>query len=714
MTDNIGMVSVIIPVYKVEQYLSRCVDSVLSQTYKNCEIILVDDGSPDNCPQICDEYAKKDSEIKVIHKENGGLTSARVAGFCQARGEYVLFVDSDDYIEKNMVEKLVDAARKTNSDMAICGYYTQFDGYNSENLLPYNKDTLQTTEEITNEYILPLIGYAKGDINLPGFLPIRLLKKSLIKEEFFVSENRFFAEDIVFDLLYSDNIKKLAIVNSPLYHYCINGQSLSNKYRKNKWQMLKNLYDFKLEFLKTRNITDDKGRLDSFLRGCVFSAVDNAVLSGDYSSFLEEIKFLSQDAKHVIDCADKNPTHGTVALTMLLLKLRLYFVIYYLRKSRLKRRGCFMKKIGHLTFHGSHNYGSVLQSFALTKQLQLMGNEVETINLRPASQKNAYKIFKPSDKGVRKLFKILIYGKLKKRFNNYERFINNVLPVTKKEYSCTKELEAEKFDYDAYVCGGDQIWNPACQDFETAYYLQFLSSDNAAKKISYSPSFGKTEFDNETQNKIKEWLKMFDCISVRETRGAEFLQRLTDKKVNTVCDPVVLLDRKHWEALAVKPKLKKPYILVYFLNNNHGSRDLTEYLRKTLGYEVVIFNEYIRDFVRPYHKAYSASPEEFVGLFMNASFVYTNSFHGTAFATIFEKPFLTAIAQDQENAKNNNDSRKIDYLKYIGLEDRLYTTGLPQKDFLLNIDFEESNKRLSVFRKNSLDYLKKALEQQSE
>lgn len=373
-----------------------------------------------------------------------------------------------------------------------------------------------------------------------------------------------------------------------------------------------------------------------------------------------------------------------------------------------------MKKIGHLTFHGSHNYGSVLQAFALTKQLQLMGHKVETINLRPKSQKEAYEIFSASDSSVRRMFKTLIYGKLKKRFDQYERFINQVLPVTEKEYASTKELKDEKFDYDAYICGGDQIWNPACQDFEEAYYLQFLGKEDRAKKISYSPSLGKTEFDDATQCKIQKWLKSFDCISVRETRGAELLRKLTDKEVCTVCDPVVLLDRAHWDELAVAPKLKKPYILVYFLNNNHGSRDLTEYLRQTLGYEVVVLNEYIRDYVRPYHKAYAASPEEFVGLFRNAAFVYTNSFHGTAFATVFQKPFLTAIAQDQKNAKNNNDSRKIDYLKRIGLADRLYTSGTPEKQFLLNVDYEKPNEKLNDFRKESLNYLRKALDGQSE
>lgn len=366
-------------------------------------------------------------------------------------------------------------------------------------------------------------------------------------------------------------------------------------------------------------------------------------------------------------------------------------------------------KIGQLTFHASHNYGSVLQAYAMAKILQNLGHESEFINLRPQSQRDAYRIIKPTDKGIRLLFKYLIYPALKKRWNHYERFITHVLPITKQEYASTEEMCHSTFDYDAYVVGGDQIWNPACQDFESAYYLQFLPEGNNAKKISYSPSLGKTEFDAETQKKMAEWVKCFDAISVREKRGAELIQSLTDKKVNLVCDPVVLLDKEEWEKLAVQPKYKKPYILVYFLENNHGSRSLIEYLRKTTGYEVVIFNEYIRDFIKPYQKAYSASPEEFVGLFMNASLIYTNSFHGTAFATIFERPFITAIAADQINAKNNNDSRKIDYLQKIGLEDRLYTTGQPSKEYLMNVDFNDSRHLIEAFRESSREYIVNAL-----
>ena len=117
---NMPLVSIIIPVYKVESYLRRCLDSIVSQTYTNLEIILVDDGSPDNCPQICDEYAAKDKRIIVIHKENGGLSDARNAGLDICRGEFISFVDSDDWVDEKYIEILFNLAIKQNADIAIC------------------------------------------------------------------------------------------------------------------------------------------------------------------------------------------------------------------------------------------------------------------------------------------------------------------------------------------------------------------------------------------------------------------------------------------------------------------------------------------------------------------------------------------------------------------------------------------------------------------
>ncbi len=114
------LISIIVPIYKVEQYLDECIETLVNQTYNNLEIILVDDGSPDNCPRMCDDWAKKDNRIKVIHKKNGGLSAARNTGLDIAKGEYIGFVDSDDFVDKRMYEILIDKLIKSNKKIAYC------------------------------------------------------------------------------------------------------------------------------------------------------------------------------------------------------------------------------------------------------------------------------------------------------------------------------------------------------------------------------------------------------------------------------------------------------------------------------------------------------------------------------------------------------------------------------------------------------------------
>ena len=120
MEGNQSLISVIVPVYKVEQYLDKCVESIVNQTYRNLEIILVDDGSPDNCPAMCDGWAKRDYRIKVIHKANGGLSDARNAGIAVASGEFIGFVDSDDWVAPFFYERLISILIDNDCDISAC------------------------------------------------------------------------------------------------------------------------------------------------------------------------------------------------------------------------------------------------------------------------------------------------------------------------------------------------------------------------------------------------------------------------------------------------------------------------------------------------------------------------------------------------------------------------------------------------------------------
>lgn len=250
------LVSIIVPVYKTEQYIKECVDSILNQTLKDIEIILVDDGSPDNCPNICDDYAKQDNRIVVIHKLNGGLSSARNEALKVAKGDYIGFVDSDDFIEATMYEELYNSAVKNKSDISICAHSLINNG-KKDILLPYKKG-IYVEHEITDNFLIPLLGEdPSSDIYyLEGFVWRQLFKKELIINRTFKSEREYFAEDVVFDLEIYQECSTISVVNKPLYCYRYNEASLSNKYRKNIWNMLTNLLDFKSIVIDDLSIKD--------------------------------------------------------------------------------------------------------------------------------------------------------------------------------------------------------------------------------------------------------------------------------------------------------------------------------------------------------------------------------------------------------------------------------------------------------------------------
>ena len=150
---NNPLISIIVPIYNVEVYIRNCVDSILGQSYENIEIILVDDGSPDNCGDICDEYGSKDKRIKVIHKKNGGLSSARNAGIDIATGDYLGFIDSDDWIESDMYESLYTALTSHKADISVCGRYI-VEGSRITTISDSEKAEVFTRSEALSELVL--------------------------------------------------------------------------------------------------------------------------------------------------------------------------------------------------------------------------------------------------------------------------------------------------------------------------------------------------------------------------------------------------------------------------------------------------------------------------------------------------------------------------------------------------------------------------------
>lgn len=190
------LISVIVPIYNVEKYLARCVDSIVNQIYKNLEIILVDDGSPDRCPQMCDDYAEKDSRIKVVHKKNGGLSDARNAGVAVATGEYISFIDSDDYVSDDFFECLLDVMNKENSDIAECsvvklyedGHLEQYtdsfeiNSYNTQNallmLISESHFKTQVWNKLYKSDLVLGVPFLKGKCNEDDFWTYQVFAKA--------------------------------------------------------------------------------------------------------------------------------------------------------------------------------------------------------------------------------------------------------------------------------------------------------------------------------------------------------------------------------------------------------------------------------------------------------------------------------------------------------------------------------------------------------
>lgn len=256
-------ISVIVPVYKTEGLLDRCVESIVGQTYKNLEIILVDDGSPDNCPAMCDEWAEKDSRIRVIHKENGGVSSARNAALDIATGDYIGFVDSDDWIEPEMYSSLIQKISESGKNIALCSYYAvEISGERYECRCVVDKEVLDK-----DDYFRFIVLGADG-----GYIWNRLYDADILKEVRF-DEDIWYSEDLLFNFKTAQKSNGAAILDKIEYNY------VQKRIKEQAWVMNDHSFDSMTAFeimLSYKDIPEDV--YDCCLRG--YAAAAFTLLSG--------------------------------------------------------------------------------------------------------------------------------------------------------------------------------------------------------------------------------------------------------------------------------------------------------------------------------------------------------------------------------------------------------------------------------------------------
>lgn len=222
------MISIVVPVYKSEKTLGGCLDSLLAQNFRDIEVICVIDGSPDRCGEICDSYAAKDGRVKVIKRENGGVSSARNRGIDEASGEYILFVDSDDTVEPDYCEKMWKAYEETGAELVICGFHHWYVG--RDVVKKPSNPGVYDTKNYGSEFLKL---YQEGFLNMPWN---KLFQKKLTGR---FDTTLSLGEDLLFNMDYLENCKKVAVIPEALINYIQEekGNTLSSKKRDNKLEI---------------------------------------------------------------------------------------------------------------------------------------------------------------------------------------------------------------------------------------------------------------------------------------------------------------------------------------------------------------------------------------------------------------------------------------------------------------------------------------------
>lgn len=371
-----------------------------------------------------------------------------------------------------------------------------------------------------------------------------------------------------------------------------------------------------------------------------------------------------------------------------------------------------MKSVGTITFHSTINYGGVLQAYALQQVLNEMGYLAENIDYFDHRRDLA------SLSTFRRMKHVVWHGFVKKllvgsiREKRTEAFLSRHLRVSSCRYNDAASLHEAPPLYDAYITGSDQVWNARHNHDDSSYFLTFAPPGK--KRVSYAASFGVSQIQDRLVSDYREWLKQIDCISTRELEGKRIIEQLTGREADITLDPTLLLNQEQWRQVAVPYESSKPYILCYYMpGDNKVNRSITEIASKIAmqtGWSVISIGqkEYMR--LNPFRRtALTSGPAEFVGLFHNASFVVTNSFHGTAFSVNFKIPFLVPINRDLSPEKALS-SRITTLLNTLKLENRLIPAGanLPAED-VIDLDFSSAERILQQEKQRSIDFLRNAL-----
>jgi glycosyltransferase involved in cell wall biosynthesis len=373
-----------------------------------------------------------------------------------------------------------------------------------------------------------------------------------------------------------------------------------------------------------------------------------------------------------------------------------------------------MEKAAAMTWWHYHNYGTALQVTALYNTIKKLGFKVDIVNYIPRQGGKAsiflryrlpgfYGIYLTVNMVVKRILGI---GQAADnlRDKKYDEFLSTHLTFTNR---CTtgEELEALNNVYNAFVCGSDQIWNPAY--FDTHYFLDFVKND--AQKIAYAPSFGlATVKDSGIKRTMYELISCFKHLSVREEQGKNIIHEFCNLEAEVVLDPTILLGYDEWREIIPVEKTEEKYILGYFLGRNNSAWEHVKTISRRLDLPVKIIPIFTKD--RKHGECIDgAGPGEFFNLIDNAQCICTDSFHGALFSIICQKPFLLFERFKTDNNLSQN-SRIYNLLEMTNLHDRLVRYNQPvQNSYQFDFDYADANSRIEEQKNKSIDYLHESL-----
>lgn len=354
-------------------------------------------------------------------------------------------------------------------------------------------------------------------------------------------------------------------------------------------------------------------------------------------------------------------------------------------------------KIGTLTFHRARNYGGVLQSYALVRFLQLRGYDAEVADYRCPLIESVYKLWKTDSIGSF-LRSFLYYGENYRAYKNFEHFRKNFLTIGNIVYENPEDFTNQ---YDVCIIGSDQVWTPRLVGGYNPIYYGVFSP--AIRKIGYAVSVAEVSYYSKEQlTEMAEYIKYFSYFSAREDSFGQEMQKLSGRNVITVLDPSLLLTKEDYDPIVEDPE-EKNYVLYYQQEYNPLTKVLIENLSRQINASKIIVvagrDEKYSYPYKHYTKA-SLSVNKFLGLIKNAKFVFTSSFHGTAYSLVFRKDFYFVANAAPDRARC--------LLQECGAEDRLIHSD--DNIQFSKVDYSIVEPRLNAARKKSIDFLINAIE----